>query len=236
MSAAIRVVIADDHPLVLCGCQAALSGRPDIALLGQALDSTGLVDMLRRVCCDVLLTDLAMPGGLYGDGLPMVSYVRRHFPEVNLVVQTMLGNPALIWQLLDLGVRGVFSKADGPAHLVEAVLAAGRNGRYLSPSVAALFHGGEPGLHSGAMNLLPSRRETEVIRLFVSGCTVKEIAERLHRSIKTISTQKACAMQKLGCRTDAELFAYAHASGLLNLPGGTPAAAARGQRHPAPEA
>jgi two-component system capsular synthesis response regulator RcsB len=89
--------------------------------------------------------------------------------------------------------------------------------RYMSPSVKAVLDGLRVNSAGKRDDSKLSRRELEVVRLFVSGMTIKEIAERLNRSIKTISTQKNAAMRKLGIDRDSELFQYAQSNGLLHL-------------------
>ena len=213
----IRVVLADDHPVILLGARHALAQFPEIEVVAQARQSTDLVKVLTGGPCDALVTDLAMPGGLHGDGLPLISYVRRHFPVVPIVVLTMLENAALTQRLGEMGVIGIVSKSDDLAHIGLAVRHVARGLSYAGPSVRALrgvlrTSGGAKGDHAQL-----SPREIEVIRLFASGMTVKEIAGRLHRSIKTVSSHKTAALRKLGLERDSELFQYAQSVGLTNL-------------------
>jgi two-component system, NarL family, captular synthesis response regulator RcsB len=213
----IRVVIADDHPVILLGARHALAQFPDIEVVAQARQSTDLVKALTGGPCDALVTDLAMPGGRHGDGLPLIGYVRRHFPVLPIVVLTMLENAALIQRLGEMGVIGVVSKSDDLAHIGLAVRYVTRGVPYAGPSVIAVrrafrMSGGVKVDHA---HLSP--REIEVIRLFASGMTVKEIAGRLHRSIKTVSSHKTAALRKLGLERDSELFQYAQSVGLANL-------------------
>jgi two-component system, NarL family, captular synthesis response regulator RcsB len=133
----IRVVIADDHPVILLGARHALARFPDIEVVGEARQSTDLVKTLTSVPCDALVTDLAMPGGLHGDGLPLIGYVRRHFPALPIVVLTMLENAALIRRLGEMGVIAVVSKSDDLAHIGLAVRYVVRGLSYAGPSVRA---------------------------------------------------------------------------------------------------
>ncbi len=91
----IRVVVADDHPVILFGAEQALLKFQGIRVVARAKQSTELVKILQTTPCDVLVTDLAMPGGQYGDGLPLIGYLRRNFPDLPIVVLTMLENAAL---------------------------------------------------------------------------------------------------------------------------------------------
>ncbi|MEX3981882.1 response regulator [Paraburkholderia sp. EG287A] len=222
MQQPIRVVVADDHPVILFGAEHALLNFPGIQVVGRARQSTELVKALQTGPCDVLVTDLAMPGGQYGDGLPLIGYLRRNFPNVPIVVLTMLENPALLKRLGELGVFAVVHKSDDLSHIGLAVQHVSRNLEYMSPQVKTALD--QLRINSGGKTdeVILSKRELEVVRLFVSGMTIKEISEKLNRSIKTISTQKNTAMRKLGLDRDSELFQYAQSNGLLNLSSYTP--------------
>jgi len=213
----IRVIVADDHPVILLGAEHAMLKFPGIEVIARARQSTELVKALQSSRCDVLVTDLAMPGGQYGDGLPLIGYLRRNFPDVRIVVLTMLENPALLRRLSELGVIAVVHKSDDLSHIALAVQHVARGIEYMSPQVRVALESLR--LYSGDKGdeVMLSKRELEVVRLFVSGMTIKEISEKLNRSIKTISTQKNTAMRKLGLDRDSELFQYAQGNGLLNL-------------------
>jgi two-component system, NarL family, captular synthesis response regulator RcsB len=213
----LRVVVADDHPVILFGAEHALLKFPRIEIVGRARQSTDLIKMLQSIACDVLVTDLAMPGGQYGDGLPLIGYLRRNFPDLRIVVLTMLENAALLKRLSELGVTSVVNKSDDLSHIGLAVQHVSRNLEYMSPSVKAALDALRMNSGGKTDGVMLSRRELEVVRLFVSGMMIKEISEQLNRSIKTISTQKNAAMRKLGIDRDSELFQYAQSNGLLNL-------------------
>src|SRR5579871_901369 len=104
MQVSLRVVVADDHPVILFGAEHALLKFPGLQVVGRAKQSTELIKLLQSIACDVLVTDLAMPGGQYGDGLQLIGYLRRNFPKLPIVVLTMLENVALLKRLSELGV------------------------------------------------------------------------------------------------------------------------------------
>ncbi|CAG9217874.1 hypothetical protein PSAB6_350019 [Paraburkholderia sabiae] len=131
----IRVVVADDHPVILFGAEQALLKFQGIRVVARAKQSTELVKILQTTPCDVLVTDLAMPGGQYGDGLPLIGYLRRNFPDLPIVVLTMLENAALLKRLNELGVISVVNKSDDLSHISLAVQHVSRHIEYMSPSV-----------------------------------------------------------------------------------------------------
>ena len=209
-----RVVVADDHPVILLGVHHALAAFDDLALLAQARHSTELVETLRQTPADVVVTDLSMPGGRYGDGLTLIQYLRRHFPMLRIVVLTMLGNGALLRRLFEAGTVGVVGKCDDLAHIALAVRHAMRGVRYISPSLRAALDGSGARNGRAMQSQALSPREIEVVRLFGAGLSVSEIAARLNRSVKTVSSHKVSALRKLGAACDADLIEYARASGL----------------------
>lgn len=209
--AKIRLVLADDHPALLAGILHELKPLQSLEIIGTASNSTEIVEILARASCDVLITDYAMPGGQFGDGISFLSFLRRRFPDVNVIVFTMLDNPAITNEMSSLGIKAVLSKSDDVSHLISAIHAVKGGAAYFSPT--ALSQAG-PARTEGAQAL--SMREAEVVRLYIAGRSVKEIAEQLHRSKQTVSAQKMSAMRKLGIERDADLFRFAYETGLVS--------------------
>ncbi|AIP64073.1 response regulator [Burkholderia thailandensis] len=199
----VRVVVADDHPVTGDGIARGLRGMPTIDVVAVVPDTTALVDTLDATPCDVLVLDYVMPTGQYGDGQTLISFLRRRYRQLPIVTVTMLNSPAVFRALQQLGVQCIASKSDAISHMVAAVHAAYSNGRYLSPTISALLETSDTGRGSAL-----SQRESEIVRLFREGYKVTEIAEKLHRSKKTISAQKLAAMRKLGITRDADLIKY----------------------------
>ncbi|RUL76865.1 response regulator transcription factor [Dyella choica] len=204
----IRVVIADDHPLTLAGLLYELQGQRSFQIVDSAISSTGLVESLEKHAIDVVISDYAMPGGRHGDGIMLFGLLRQRFPNVGLVALTMMSHADVIRSLLAQGVNCIISKADPLEYLTTAAYAALAGKRYLSPSIEAIVqrHGIQGGQSSRGRHL--SIRELEVVRLFVSGFTISEIAHRLQRCKQTVSTQKMSAMRKLSIRRDVDLIKY----------------------------
>lgn len=221
----IRLLIADDHPALLLGLQSAITNISSFQLVGTARSSTELVAHLDKYPCDVLVTDYAMPGGEYGDGISMITFIKRRYPDLRVVVVTMMDNPAILSALAAEHVGCIVSKSDDPSHIVPAVHAAFAGGNYYSPTARAILETAKSAHNEPDGPRALTRREAEVIRLYVSGLLIGEIAERLHRSKQTVSTQKNSAMRKLGIVRDADLFKYAIETGLVTSASTGPEAA-----------
>lgn len=209
----IRLLLADDHPALLAGVMHELKAVPTLEIVDTAHDADSLVQKLQLTACDVLVTDYSMPRGRQGDGLTLLSYVRRNYPGLRIVVFTNLDNPGLVQELARLGVQSVLSKTFHVNYLVSAVHAVYAGSTYF-PDVPVDQRPGRRLQGNGSKSAL-TKRELEVVRLYVSGMSINEIAEKLHRSKQTISTQKSSAMRKLGIVRDADLFRYAYETGII---------------------
>lgn len=206
--------MADDHPFVILGMRALFAADEAIDVVGEANNGSTLLAELRRVPCDVLVTDFAMPehGGDAKDGLRLISKVRQDFPRLNVVVLTSVSNVAILRSILNAGTMGLVNKAEPIELVATAVRHAGVGRHYVSASfVAALA---EAGAESNSGQLPLSPREIEVVRLFARGHSITEIAKELERDVRTVSRQKRDAMNKLGVRNDPALFAFVRAQGL----------------------
>ena len=193
----MNVIIADDHPIVLFGIRKSLEQIEWVNVVGEFEDSTALINNLPKLDAHVLITDLSMPGDKYGDGITLIKYIKRHFPDLSIIVLTMNNNPAILSAVLDLDIEGI---------VLPKALAALQKGKKFTPeSVSRLL---EKISASGYGDKRLSPKESEVLRLFAEGFLVTEIAKKLNRSIKTISSQKKSAMMKLGVENDIALLNY----------------------------
>jgi len=210
----IRVVIADDHPVIVAGLKQTLSVNT-IEVLNTARNSTEVVQLLDKEVVNVLVTDYAMPGGDFGDGLPFLEFILRRFPKMKIVVMTMMDNPGVLRTLITLGVRCIVNKSDDVSHLIPAVHVASAGGQYFSPTVKSIIETLDHFSVADGKAVSLSKREVEVIRLYVAGMKINDIASQLHRSKQTVSSQKNSAMRKIGVASDADLFKYALEVGLV---------------------
>lgn len=212
----IKIVIADDHPVLLLGITHELTPIPTLKIVGQAKDSTEIISLLSKLNCDVLITDYVMPGGSAGDGMSMLSFLRRRYPDLKIIVFTTINNPAIVSEMMKMGVNGVLNKVDDLGHLISAVHAVYAGATYISPQLKAAAQQLEKNNGSRIAGHKLTRRESEVIRLYVSGLSVNNIANQLKRTKQTVSSQKASAMRKLGITRDADLFRFAYETGIVD--------------------
>ena len=204
----LKVVIADDHPVVLVGLREVIQRDERFSLVGEALNSSQLIDLLMLHQPEVVITDFNMPGDeTYGDGLPLIEYIIKHFGAVKILVLTMVSNQLIISRLLEMGVAGVIAKNHIHEEIGKALNALCNGRAYTTPMDQPLsVVANAKVIDERFSNLSP--REVEVLRLFVAGNSVGEIARLLDRSVKTVSTQKISAMHKLEVLNDHALLTY----------------------------
>jgi len=199
-----RIIIADDHPVVLHGIRIVLENHQmDVA--GVAFDGAGLLHLLEQHPCHAVLTDLSMPG-TGPDGPELLAVLRRLHPGLPVVVLTGARHPGLLDGLLRDGVHGLVDKCADFAELPQALHAAMAGQIFVSQQLRR---------HLQARDLLFPRapatlsaREHEVLQLLAEGLSINAIADHSGRSPKTISRQKAEAKRKLGLETNQELYDY----------------------------
>jgi two-component system capsular synthesis response regulator RcsB len=203
----MNILIADDHPVVALGVQALLQDLPGAKIVACVQNSTELIGTLENHPVDIVITDYAMPGGAYGDGIEMLARIRRRYPSVKLIVLTVLSNAAVLSKIARSGVDGLLNKGSELNEIPLALERVCRGLTYFGKTVSNAL--AEQMLRPEIDKIRTlSPRELEVIRLFLTGTSVQNIALALRRSPKTVSNQKRAAMSKLGCNNDVELFNY----------------------------
>lgn len=203
----VRILVADDHPVVADAVNEHLERHPGFNTFPPVANSTELFERLNVLEVDVLVADYAMPGGIFGDGLTMLKRIREKYPAIRVIVFTGVNSPGIVAALETSGIHSIVSKSDDPDELIIAIDRALRGNGYRGRCIQEQAHQAKcRGGHGSSNNAALSTRETEVLRLYLTGISVSGIADALNRSIKTIYNQKRAAMVKLSCKTDAELF------------------------------
>lgn len=200
----VRILVADDHPIVAEAIKEQLDKYPGFAVYPPVGSSTEIFAQLDMLKIDVLVADYSMPGGDFGDGLTMLRRIRERFPKVHIVVFTSIDSPVVVAALQSNGFLSIINKCDDIDELIVAIDRTVRGDSYLGRSMRQAARQFEGGNAERITSL--SCREAEVLRMYLAGSSVTEIANALRRSAKTINNQKRAAMAKLSCKTDAELF------------------------------
>lgn len=196
----IRVLLADDHPVVRSGYLRLLEQEGDIRVTAEAATGEEAYAAFVAEAPDVLATDLAMPGA---GGLELIRRVLLRAPAARILVFSMYDSPPLVRRALEAGARGFLTKAAAPQSLVDAVRALHAGQRYLGADLVGLLR--HDPAHEAQRLADLSLREFEVFRLLAQGHTPAECARALKLSTKTVSNHQTLIKEKLGVATSAAL-------------------------------
>jgi DNA-binding NarL/FixJ family response regulator len=204
----IRILIADDHPIVRNGLRGAFADEPDIEVAGEAADGGAAVEQAIRLGVDIVLMDLRMPGTT---GVQAIAALRERAPTIRVLVVTTFDSEADVLPAIEAGATGYLLKDATPDELLRAVRAAHAGESVLSPSIAGqlMGHVRRP---SGPV---PSKRELEVLRHVAEGASNREVARRLFISEASVKTHLLHVYDKLGVRDRAAAVGEAYRRGLL---------------------
>ena len=201
----IRIAIADDHPIVREGLRRIATQDAGITVVGEASTAEELFLLLDAAAVDVVLLDVSMPGAAFVETL--VDLRSRH-PTVKILVLSVHPEDQWAMRALRLGAAGYLTKDRSPEQLVQAIRRVERGGRYVSETLAEKLAGLVDRGRTRAPHETLSDREFEVLRALGSGMAVKDVAEQLHLSAKTVSTYRARLLEKMGLTSTADLVRY----------------------------
>jgi DNA-binding NarL/FixJ family response regulator len=205
----LRVLIADDHAVLRMGLKQLVSdecAQYDQVEFGEAQNGQEVLELARTQEWDIVLLDISMPGR---DGLDVLRELKHERPNLPILVLSMHPEDQYAVRALKMGAAGYMTKESAPEELAKAIEKIMGGGRYVSPSLAEKL-----AFELGTRTEVPlyetlSDREYQVLRMIASGKTVKEIAQELSLSAKTISTYRVRLLEKMKMRTNAELTHYA---------------------------
>ncbi|AQT92741.1 MULTISPECIES: response regulator transcription factor [Pseudomonas] len=209
----IRIIIADDHPIVRVGQRVVIEASGKCKVVGEANGPDQLLTLVGSTPCDVIVTDFAMPGDHQADGYGLLGLLHRQYPKLPVVLVTMFANVSTLRSAFSHGAQAVVAKSASARELPLALKAVSEGRTFVSECLRVQL---DEACH--AQPTQPARlsgKEHEVVRMLASGMTVSQIAARVNRSISTISKQKSTAMQRLCISTDVDLFTYARESGMV---------------------
>jgi DNA-binding NarL/FixJ family response regulator len=213
-----RIVLADDHPIVLDGLRNLVRAEADFELVGEASGGLAALKVIRERRPDVAVLDISMPEL---NGIVLSRRLAGEMPGLRVLVLTLHEDRAYLNQALEAGVRGYVLKRSAVENLVHAIRAVMVGGTYVDPAIVGrVFEGNhahtKPSANKGASPALTDR-ESAVLKMAALGFTNKEIASRLDVGVKSVETYKARGLEKLGLRTRAELVRYASGQGWLEI-------------------
>jgi DNA-binding NarL/FixJ family response regulator len=215
----IRVLIADDEPMVRTGIRSILATDPDIEIVGDAADGSGAVEQAHRHRPDVVLLDIRMPNG---DGLTAARQIRTALPETAVIILTTFGEDEYIARALDCGAAGFLLKALDPRDLIAGVHAVANGAACLSPLVAQRviteLRKASPsrGYAARAQVATLAPRERDVLTLLGAGLSNADIAKRLFLVEGTVKSYVSAILTRLKVRNRVQAAVIAVEAGLVN--------------------
>jgi DNA-binding NarL/FixJ family response regulator len=208
----IKVLIADDHPIVRQGLRQILSGTTDMEVAGEAVNSQEALDQVRIGGWDVLVLDMTMPGR---SGFDILKELKHEQPNLPVLVLSIHGEEQFAVRVLKAGASGYLTKENAPAELIKAIRKVVSGGKYISRSLAESLAVGLDTASEQPRHEALSDREFQVMQMIAGGKTLAEIAEDLSLSTKTVSTYRTRLLEKMNLKTNAEIIRYAIENGLI---------------------
>ena len=209
----IKILIADDHPVVRKGLREIIEENYDMLVAAEASNGQGVLEKALKKEFDVVVLDISMPGR---SGLEVLKQLKRERPKLSVLILSIHPEEHYAVRVLKAGASGYLTKESVPDELIKAIRKISTGRKYVSSTLAEklafdLESGGEKLAHEKL-----SDREYEVMCLIASGKTLKEIAEKLCLSAKTISTYRSRILEKMKMKNNAELTHYAIKNNLVD--------------------
>ena len=210
-----RIVLADDHPIVLAGLRMLVESDRNLELAAEARSGQEALDLILTLKPDVAVLDISMP---QINGVTLARRLTQECPSVKLIALTSHEDRSYLDQALGAGVRGYVLKKSAPACLLDAIRGVLVGGLYVDPAIAAdVFPASRSKRRTagGGANAL-TEREAEVLKLVALGLTNKEVASRLDVSAKSVETYRARGAAKIRAKSRSDIVRYASLRGWLS--------------------
>jgi len=215
---AIRVLIADDHKIMLAGLRSLLEKQSDFDVVAEAENGRKAVQMAQEKKPDIVVMDVSMPDL---NGIEATTQIVEALPETRVIALSMHSDKRFVIGMLRAGAAGYLLKDCASQELANAIFQVAAGKKYLSPEITGVviddFLLGAPAEEAANATSKLSAREREVLQLIAEGWSTKQIATHLYVSIKTIETHRRQIMKKLDLHTIADLTKYAIREGLTSI-------------------
>ncbi len=214
----IKVILSDDHQMFRDGVKSILNDEAGIEVVGEVGRGQDLIEMLRSLTPDLLITDISMPGM---SGLEISEYIKKNHPGVKVLILSMHVNEEFIVKALETGASGYLPKDTSMSELLAAIYAINKGENYYNKDISdtvlkSIMRKSSSG-DKRDQGVALTEREMEILRNVVEGYTNKEIARKLCISIRTVDSHKNNIMHKLNLKSSVELVKYAIKNNLVSI-------------------
>ena len=209
----IRILIADDHPLIRKGLRQILSDYKSIQKIDEASNGFDVLTMIEKNNYDAVILDISMPGK---DGIDILGDIKKRKPRLPILMLSIQPEEQYAIRALKLGASGCINKATAPEELINAIKKVVKGQRHINQKVDEILVGNLSGNDSEYPHKKLSEREFQVMLLITSGNNLTEIADKLFLSIKTVSTYKVRLLRKMGMHKTTQLIDYVLKNKLLS--------------------
>ncbi|MFY9112973.1 MAG: response regulator transcription factor [Desulfomonilia bacterium] len=209
----IRVLVVDDHPIVREGLKQILSDTEDILVVDEADSGQAVLTSAARSNFDVVLLDISMPGR---DGLEVLRELKQQKPKLPVLILSMYPEEHYAVRVLRAGASGYLTKSSAPDELISAIRKVASGRKYISSTLAERLTYELDRDADRPMHEVLSDREYQVMHMISTGKSLKEIAEALGLSVKTVSTYRSRIMEKMNMKNNAEIVLYAVQNKLID--------------------
>lgn len=213
MTKEIRILLVDDHQIIIDGLQALLENVDGIRIVSHASNGRAAIDQLKVIDVDVVLVDIDMP---VLNGFETTQIIKKEYKSTKVIILSMHSEAAMIKDLIETGTDGYLLKNSSKDELVNAIFKVYNGGRYFSPDVTMSLVEPKDGKQDKLSDLSLTHREIEILKLIAEGYTNKEVGTKLFISNRTVDTHRTNLMKKIGVKNLAGLVNFAIKKGLLD--------------------
>lgn len=217
MGHTVRILLADDHTIVLQALARLLGGKPDLKVVGTATNGLMTVEKALELEPDIIIMDIAMP---IMNGIEAAKRIRKDLPNAKILILSMYSDEHYIHGLIEIGISGYLLKNSSGRDLIKAIQAAMKGETFLSPSISEKFENtyfSPRKILSGEERFKQlSNREKEIFQLIAEGHPIRDIANTLRISVSTVKSHKSKIMEKLGVSHPVHLVHFAIQIGLID--------------------
>ncbi len=212
MTKKIKLLIVDDHQIIIDGLRSLLKNVADIHVIGDALNGEEALATLQVLSADVVLMDIDMPKM---NGIDATLKIKKEYPGTRILILTVHNESSLIRNLVKIGADGYLLKNSCKEELLDAIYKVNAGEKYFSSEVTLSLLQEDKSVKTTPPDVEFTKRERDILKLLVDGFTNKEIGEKLFISHRTVDTHRTNIMKKAGVNNIANLISFAIKNGLV---------------------